>query len=57
MVTKLCFGDNYDTGVANYLYNADPADGRANWICHETPIASVDPALISALDASVLGWR
>ncbi|MDR6113183.1 MULTISPECIES: phosphoribosyltransferase domain-containing protein [unclassified Sphingomonas] len=57
MATKLCFGDNYDTGVANYLYNADPADGRANWICHETPIASVDPALIAALDARVLRWR
>jgi hypothetical protein len=57
MTTKLCFGDNYDTGVANYLYNADPADGRANWICHETPIASVDPALIAVLDARVLGWR
>ncbi len=56
MAHKLRFEDNYGTGVANYLYNADPSDGRANWICHETPTGSVDPALIAALNASVLGW-
>lgn len=56
MASKLRFEDNYGTGVANYLYNADPFDGRANWVCHETPAGSVDPTLIAALDASVLGW-
>jgi hypothetical protein len=56
MASKLRFEDNYGTGVANYLYNADPFDGRTNWICHETPAGSVDPTLIAALDASVLGW-
>ena len=55
--TKLAFRDNYGTGVANYLYNADAHDGRANWICHETPEGSVDPALVEALGAAVIGWR
>lgn len=57
MTTKLKFNDNYETGVANYLYNADPADGRACWICHETPDGSVDPALAAALGAETLGWQ
>ncbi|KTF68994.1 phosphoribosyltransferase domain-containing protein [Sphingomonas sp. HT-1] len=56
MATKLCFSDNYGTGVPNYLYNADPADGRANWIAHETGAGTIDPALIAALDARLVGW-
>lgn len=56
MASRLRFEDNYGTGVPNYLYNADPSDGRANWICHETPAGSVDPALIAVLDASVVEW-
>lgn len=47
----LGFEDNYGSGTANFLYNADPADGRLSLICHETPPGSVDPALISALGA------
>jgi len=50
----LKFADNYGTGVANYLYNADPADGRATIVCHETPRGSIDPALIAALSAQTL---
>ncbi|WP_295527885.1 phosphoribosyltransferase domain-containing protein [Novosphingobium sp. Chol11] len=50
----LRFTDNYGTGVANYLYNADPADGRATIVCHETPRGSIDPALIAALSAQSL---
>jgi adenine/guanine phosphoribosyltransferase-like PRPP-binding protein len=50
----LVFDDNYGTGVPNYLYNADPADGRANWVCHETP--AVDPALLDALGATAIRW-
>lgn len=56
MATKLRFADNYGTGVPNYLYNADPADGRANWIAHETGAATIDPGLIAALDAELIGW-
>jgi hypothetical protein len=50
----LVFDDNYDTGVPNYLYNADPTDGRVTWVCHETP--SVDPALLAALGATAIRW-
>lgn len=56
MASRLRFGDNYGTGVANFLYNARLDDGRATWICRETPPGSVDPLLLDALDASVLGW-
>ncbi len=55
MGSKLCFADNYGTGVPNYLYNA-LSDGRANWIAHETGAATIDPALIAALDATLVGW-
>jgi len=50
----LVFEDDYGTGVPNYLYNADPADGRTTWVCHETP--SVDPALLAALGATAIRW-
>ena len=51
IASGLRFADNYGTGVANYLYNADPGDGRVTIICHETPLSSIDPALVAALDA------
>jgi orotate phosphoribosyltransferase len=57
MASKLCFSDNYGTGVPNYLYNAEPEDGRATWIAHETGAESIDPALVAALDARLIGWR
>ena len=50
--SALRFKDNYATGVPNFLYNAGPVAGRRVVICHETPAASVDPALIDALDAT-----
>ena len=56
MDSKLRFSDNYGTGVPNYLYNADPADGRTNWICHETGAHTIDPALTARLDATLIGW-
>lgn len=48
----LAFEDNYATRLPNFLYNADPADARMTLICHETPAGSIDPALISALEAT-----
>lgn len=51
---RLTFADNYGSGVANFLYNADPCDGRLTFICHETPPGSIDPALVAALDARTL---
>jgi hypothetical protein len=53
---KLRFNDNYGTGVPNYLYNANLADGRTNWIAHETGARTIDPALVTALQARLIGW-
>jgi hypothetical protein len=50
------FADNYGTGVPNYLYNADPDDGRETWIVHETGGASIDPVLTQAFDARLVRW-
>jgi len=57
MTAALRFHDNYATGVANFLYNADPGDGRETWICHETPAGSVDPVLVDAFAAKLIGWH
>ena len=51
------FRDNYGAGVANYLYNAAPGDGRRSIICHETPPGSVDPELVEALGATTLHFE
>ena len=56
MTTKLRFDDNYGTGVPNYLYNADPTDGRTTWIAHETGTETIDRSLVHALGADVVGW-
>jgi len=52
----LTFGDNYATGLPNFLYNAAPADGRTSLICHETPPGSIDAALIAALKATCISF-
>jgi hypothetical protein len=52
----LAFEDNYATGLPNFLYNADGADGRASLICHETPPGSIDAALIAALRATCISF-
>jgi hypothetical protein len=54
IASALRFRDNYGAGVANYLYNAAPGDGRRNIVCHETPPGSVDPKLVEALGATIL---
>ena len=54
--TRLSFADNYGTAVRNHIYNVDPDDRRLTLICHETPLASVDPALVAALDARVIDF-
>jgi hypothetical protein len=55
--SMLRFADNYGSGVPNFLYNVDPADGRETFICHETPPGSIDPALVAALDARTLHFE
>lgn len=54
--SALCFGDDHGAGVPNYLYNAGPADGRANWICHDGERDGIDPALIETLGAELVRW-
>jgi hypothetical protein len=39
----LGFEDNYATRLPNFLYNADPADGRDSLICHETRRTALTP--------------
>lgn len=56
IVSALSFADNYGTGVPNFLYNAEPRDRRASWICHETGQASINPTLVEALAAELVGW-
>lgn len=51
MARMLRFADNYGTVVPNFLYNADPADGRLTIVAHETPVGSIDPVLIDAFGA------
>lgn len=51
---SLSFEDNYETGVPNFLYNAQREEGRRVIICHETPTGSIDPTLVAALDAQCL---
>lgn len=53
---SLTFADNYDTGLPNFLYNADPAARRESLICHETPAQGIDPALVSALSATCISF-
>jgi hypothetical protein len=52
----LAFEDDYATGLPNFLYNADPADGRVSLICHETPPGSIDAALIAGLRATCISF-
>ncbi len=53
---KLSFADNYGTGVRNYVYNIDPAEPRITVICYETPPGSIDPELVTLLDAQLLAF-
>ncbi|EXJ13802.1 phosphoribosyltransferase domain-containing protein [Imhoffiella purpurea] len=46
---RLIFGDNYGEGIANYLYNVDPADYARILVCHETPRSGLED-LIDALN-------
>lgn len=42
-IERVCqFEDNYDDGIANFIYNLNPDDYRDIILCHETPLC---PAL------------
>ena len=46
--------DNYEDGIANYIYNARREDYDRIIVCHETPVGSVDTTLTNALGAETL---
>lgn len=45
------FGDNYEDGIANYLYNVTPGSYAGVVIAHETPPHTIDRALTAELQA------
>lgn len=51
----LCFHDHAGEGIPNFLYNVRPGQYDRVLLCHETPAALLDPALLEALDATA--WR
>jgi orotate phosphoribosyltransferase len=48
------FQDNYDDGIANFLYNVRPEDYCNIVFCCETPRASFDLAFLQALGAEMV---
>ena len=50
-IASVCqFEDNYEDGIANFIYNVNPVDYRDIILCHETPLVKL---LIDRLHA----WR
>lgn len=49
----LRLADNYRTGVPNFLYNTARTAARRRIVCHETPRASLDPALVRPGDHAI----
>ncbi|MEX2943135.1 MAG: phosphoribosyltransferase domain-containing protein [Pseudomonadota bacterium] len=47
--SAIAFGDNYGLGIPNFVYNVAHQQFDRILLCIETPVASVDPALIEAL--------
>jgi len=45
------FQDNYEDGIANFLYNMEPSDYREIILCHETPVNCVLQDRLAAWDA------
>ncbi|MCK5926218.1 MAG: TRSP domain-containing protein, partial [Methylococcales bacterium] len=54
IVNRLAFQDNYDDGIANYLYNNEIYYYDAVVVVHETPMNSELAFLISHLNAMAL---
>ncbi len=48
------FADNYDDGIANYVYNVAPGQYDRVIIAHETPAGSIDKTLVERLNADTL---
>ncbi|MDX1367437.1 MAG: phosphoribosyltransferase domain-containing protein [Pseudomonas sp.] len=50
----LVFADNYGLGIPNFIYNVAPGQYDRVLICCETPVQSIDPRLVEALQAKVI---
>lgn len=50
----MTFQDNYEDGIPNFLYNVSPGQYQQVLIAHETPTATIDPALVEALAAQTV---
>ncbi len=48
------FGDHEGLGIANYLYNVDPAAFDRVLLCVDTALTAIDPGLVAALGCDVL---
>lgn len=46
--------DNYGQGIANFLYNVDPAEYDRIFLCTETPARLLDTELVKALKATIV---
>ncbi|EIC21616.1 phosphoribosyltransferase domain-containing protein [Thiorhodovibrio frisius] len=53
---RLVFQDNYGEGIANYLYNVDPAAFDRIILCHETPIDDLSD-LVHNLGPACMTYR
>jgi len=51
---SLAFSDNYGLGIANFVYNVDPAAYDRIVLCSETPAEAVDQALVDALNPQIV---
>lgn len=51
ILSAMEFGDNYDDGIANYVYNVTPGMYAGVVIAHETPTRSIDRVLLAELEA------
>ena len=50
-IARVCqFEDNYEDGIANFIYNVNPDDYREIILCHETP-------LVQPLIDRLYAWR
>jgi hypothetical protein len=56
MECALRFEDNYEDGIPNFLYNARRGGHDRVLLCHETPAATLDRALVDALDAHTVAF-
>lgn len=50
----LAFTDNYGDGIANYVYNVDPAMYDVIVLCHETSAEALDADMLESLNGPIV---